>query len=140
MDIHEAAAALDGNEYGQEGSPDLFKAMKEAGLIAIYGASDDMAILNGAEHDEVYDEVLYFTPDGLLKNDCADDDCPYFRKLKKLAATVKVAYNDTNYAINISTEIPHAKFTIKEDDYSYCAGVVFALKDAVARRLVFDCR
>ncbi|MCZ7861804.1 hypothetical protein O9X98_10470 [Agrobacterium salinitolerans] len=131
MDVHEAAAALDGNEYGNEGSPELFKAMKDAGLLAIYGASDDIAVLNGAEHDEAYGEVLYFTPDGMLKNDCDDDGCPYFKKEKKRAATVKVKYCEGDYTIKVSTDIPHAKFTIKEDGDNYCAGVVFALKDAV---------
>jgi hypothetical protein len=133
MDIHEAARALDGNEYGQEGSPGLFKAMKDAGLLALYGYSDDVVILNGAEHDEAYDETLYFTPDGLLKNDCDDEDCPYFKKLKKLSATVNVKFGDEGYTFRMATDIPHASFTIKEGDYLYCQGVVFALKDAVAR-------
>jgi hypothetical protein len=133
MDIHEAAKALDGNEYGEEGSPELFKAMKEAGLLALYGASDDIVMLNGADHDEAYDETLYFTPGGLLKNDCDDANCPHYKKLTKLAATVDVKFNDADYTIRISTQIPHAKFVIKEGDDLYCEGVVFALKDALAR-------
>ncbi|MBY3151105.1 hypothetical protein HFO56_01600 [Rhizobium laguerreae] len=133
MDIHEAAQELDGNEYGDEGSPELFKAMKEAGLLALYGSSDDLVILNGAEHDEAYGETLYFTPGGLLKNDCEDDDCPYFSKLLKLAAKVKVSFNNSDCTIAVTTEIPHATFSICEDDELYCKGIVFALKDAVGR-------
>jgi hypothetical protein len=133
MDIRQAAAALDGNEYGEEGSPALFKAMKEAGLVALYGASDDIVVLNGAEHDETYDETIYFTPDGLLKNDCDDDDCPYFKKLKKLAATVNVKFGDGEYTFSMTTGMPHATFKIKEGDDPYCQGLVFALKDAIAR-------
>ncbi|MCS4089679.1 hypothetical protein [Rhizobium sp. BK176] len=133
MDIHEAAQALDGNEYGEEGSPELFKAMKDAGLLALYGYSDDSIILNGAEHDQVYDETLYFTPDGLLTNDCDHDGCPYFRKLKKLAATVNVKFGDGKYTFSMTTDMPHATFKIKEGNDPYCQGLVFALKDAVAR-------
>jgi hypothetical protein len=133
MDIHEAAAALDGNEYGEEGSPELFKGMKAAGLLAIYGSSDDIAVMNGAEHDEAYDRTLYFTPDGLLKSECEDHDCPYFKKLKKLAATVNVKFCEGDYTVHVSTDIPHAKFTIKEGNDNYCAGIVFALKDAIGR-------
>jgi hypothetical protein len=131
MDIHEAAAALDGNQYGNEGSVELFKAMKNAGLLAIYGASDDIAILNGAQHDEAYGKTLYFTPAGILKNDRDDNDCPYFTKEKSRAATVNVKFCEGEYTVHVSTDIPHAKFTIKEDDDNYCAGIVFALKDAI---------
>jgi hypothetical protein len=131
MDIHEAAAALDGNEYGQEGSPELFAAMKAAGLLAIYGSSDDIAVLNGAEHDEAYDETLYFTPDGLLKSDCSDKNCPYFRKLLKLAGKVDVSFDAIDCTIAVTTKIPHATFSIREDGDLYCKGIVFALRDAV---------
>lgn len=133
MDIREAAQALDGNEYGEEGSPELFKQMKEAGLIALYGYSDDVVIVNGAEHDETYSKTVYFTPDGLLRNDCEDDNCPYFKKLKKLAATVNVKFGDGDYTFSMTTDMPHATFKIKEGDYPYCQGLVFALKDAIAR-------
>lgn len=42
MTRDEAAEQLNGNEYRKEGSPTLFAAMKAAGLVAVYGASDDL--------------------------------------------------------------------------------------------------
>lgn len=133
MDYKQAAEALNGNQYGSEGNPELFAAMKDAGLIAIYGYSDDIAVINGFEHDEAYGKVLHFTPDGLLKNDCDDEDCPYFAKLRKLAATVNVDFDAPGFTIRITTDMPHASFVIKDDDDDYCQGIVFSLRNALAR-------
>jgi hypothetical protein len=48
----EAAAELDANQYGNEGSKDLFARMKAAGLVAVFGASDDLMEFRGAIYDE----------------------------------------------------------------------------------------
>jgi len=72
MDTKEAAAQLDGSQYGQEGSRELFAAMKAAGLVAVFGASDDLVEFRGAIDDEVGaygGTTIPLTSDGLLVNE-----------------------------------------------------------------------
>jgi hypothetical protein len=84
MDMHEAAAALNGNEYGEEGSRQLWADMKASGLVAVYGASDDLTEFNGAIYDEcgASNQTEHrLTQKGLPYSDCiSGDECPYFAK------------------------------------------------------------
>lgn len=128
----EAAAKLNGNEYREEGSKELFQAMKAAGLVAVYGASDDLMKFEGAIRDEVgcYDGgTAYLTSEGLLTNDCENDECPHFAKLKAKAAAIEAVWDRNGFSWQYDTEIPHVKITIKEDGENYCEGIVFALAD-----------
>lgn len=132
----EAAAKLDGNEYGEEGSSELFNAMKAAGLVAVYGASDDLMEFSGAIRDEVgcYNGgIAHLTSKGLLANECESDDCPHFAKAKAAAATVTAKWcEEDGISWTYETKIPHATFIIKEDGDTYCRGIVFALADVPA--------
>lgn len=130
--VQEAAAKLDGGQYRKEGSPELFRAMRAAGLVAVYGASDDLMEFEGAIHDEIgaYNGgTAYITPAGLLVNDCDDDRCPHFTRAKKAATKIIAKWDEGGFSWRYETAIPHAKFVIKEDDELYCEGIVFALKD-----------
>ena len=136
--MKEAAADLDGNEYKKEGSKELFARMNAAGLVAVFGASDDLMEFRGAEYDEIgaYDGgTAYFTKDGLLTNDCVNESCPYFEKLKKTASTVEAVWCPTGVEGNPSwlmkTDLPHERFTIMKDGEVYCIGLVFSLADCV---------
>jgi len=133
MNMHEAAAELHGNEYGREGSRDLWASMKASGLVAIFGASDDLTEFRGAIYDEAgAGEVTEhrLTQKGLPENDCDDSDCPYFRKLlKNIPVAVTARWDHEGYSWFIETDLPHAPFDIVEDDEKYCRGVVIALAD-----------
>ena len=131
MTPQEAAAKIDGNQYRAEVSPALEKTLKADGLVAVYGASDDLMEFVGAIYDEVgcYDGgTAYLTRDGLLSNAC-EDECPYFAVRKRKAATINALWDSGGFSWRYETEIPHAKFVIKEDDENYCEGIVFALAD-----------
>lgn len=135
MTRDEAAAALDGGQYREEGSRDLFAAMKAAGLVAVFGASDDLMEFRGAIDDEVgaYDGgTAYLTGAGLLENDCGNDRCPHFERAKERAKTIEAVWSPEgeNLSWVYGTEIPHATFQINEDDEPYCRGIVFSLSDA----------
>lgn len=134
MNAQEIAYALDGTEYPLRISPDISKAAKAAGLVIVYGASDDLMEFDGAVNDELgaYDgTTAYLTPAGLLQNDCNNDECPHFEKLKDGAATIEALWaSEGDYSWTYRTNIPHATFDIKEDGGPYCRGIVFALKDA----------
>lgn len=129
----EAAALLDGAQYGKEGSKDLFNALSAAGLVAVFGASDDLMEFRGAIRDEVgcYNGgTAYVTPTGLLQNECDEGErCPYFAKVQERAVPIEAKWDDGGFSWRYETNIPHVKFVIKEDDESYCEGIVFALAE-----------
>lgn len=132
MTPQEAADQLNGGEYGEEGSKELFKAMAHAGLVAVYGASDDNMEFSGAINDEVGcygGGMAYLNSDGLLQNDCSADDCPYFVEIKKTATTIKAVWCIGEFSWTFETTIPHVKFIINEDGEPFCEGIVFALAD-----------
>lgn len=131
-----AAARLDGDEYGKEGSKELFAAMKAAGLVAVFGASDDLMEFRGAIDDEIgcYNGgTAYLTKAGLLTNDCDSDRCPHFAHTKKTAATIKAKWAEDGFSWSYETDIPYSMFVIKEDGENYCQGIVFALADVLEK-------
>lgn len=138
MTPEEAAAALNGNQYGKEGSKELFAKMKAAGLVAVFGYSDDNAELRGAINDEVgcWDGgEIYLNDYGLLKSECDEgDDCPYYQKIKKDARCINALWCPTEMDPQPSwayaTDIRHVTFDIMEGDELYCRGIVFRLSDA----------
>ena len=130
MDKFEAAAALDGNEYGSEGSPKLFAQMKTDRLICLFGYSDDCEEMRGADDDEFGTDDLFFTSGGALKNQCEDDDCPYWQSERRQAAKVEVFDGGEEFGMfEFRTSIPHAAFRIIEDGELYGSGIVFSLDD-----------
>lgn len=129
----EAAAQLNNCQYREEGDANLFKRMKEDGLVAVYGASDDLMEFEGAIRDELSaweGTTAYLDANGLLHNDCENDRCPHFEKLKAGAATIKAIWDKDGFSWVYETAIPHVTFEVMEDDEPYCRGIVFALKDA----------
>lgn len=133
MTPKEAAEALNNSQYREEGSRELFKSMKDVGLVAVFGASDDLMEFRGAINDEIgaYEgATAYLNKDGLLTNECDDDRCPHFAKLKAKAATIDALWcEEPDYSWTYRTEIPHETFEVLEDDDKYCRGIVFSLSD-----------
>lgn len=137
MTPQEAADALNGNEYGSEGgsqiaSKDFFQAMKDSNLIAVFGGSDDNMEFRGTVNDEVGcygGGEAYLDQMGLLQSECEHETCPYFDKLKENASMIQAIWDDGGFSWRYETEIPHAKFIIKEDGENYCEGIVFCLGD-----------
>ena len=129
----EAASILNGNEYRDEGTKGLFAEMKESGLVAVFGASDDLMEFRGAISDEVgcYDGgIAYLTPAGLLSNECENDECPHFTKIKEKAATIEAMWDSNGYSWQYETNIPNvARFIINEEGEPYCEGIVFKLSE-----------
>lgn len=138
MNIIEAAAALNDNQYGDEGSLNLFAKMKAAGLVAVFGASDDLMEFRGAIDDEVgaYNGATALVDhEGLLpERDGIDDDdeLERFFTRKKVAVPIRAKFSDEGFTFTYETKIPHETFIIRENDDTYCRGIVFALADAKA--------
>lgn len=126
----QAAAVLDGSEYGDECSVEFEAMLKANGLVAVFGASDDLMEFRGAIHDEVgcySGGVAYLNADGILENDCNKDDCPYFVRAKLSARTIEARWDVDGFSWKYETAIPHVKFVINEDGETYCEGIVFEL-------------
>lgn len=138
MTPQEAVDALNGAEYTKEGSAELFAKMKAAGLVAVFGASDDLVELRGAIHDEIdaYEgTTFHVTQEGLLQNECEDDACPHFAREREKATPIEAKWCDErlNTSWSYNTEIPHETFSVYEEDELYCIGIVFALADVPAQ-------
>ena len=132
MNAKELAALLNGREYGKEITKDESVQARSYGLVVVHGASDDLMEFEGIIHDEIgcYNGgTAYLTSDGLLQNDCSDDECPHFAKIKEQAATIEAIWDTDGYSWVYKTAIPHETFEIVEDGDKYCRGIVFALAD-----------
>jgi hypothetical protein len=135
MDRAQAAAALNGCEYTREGSKVLFSDMKAAGLVAVFGGSDDLMELRGA----IYDEIdcygggsAFVTPHGLFEP--CSDECVHSERAKQAASEIKAIWDRDGFSWIYETAIPHETFIVKEDDDTYCRGIVFALADVPSSR------
>jgi hypothetical protein len=128
------ASQLNGNEYANEGSNELFQAMKDAGFVAVFGASDDLMEFRGAIDDVVgcYDGgFAYLTNAGLFQEMCTSSNrCPHEAALKEKCSTIEAVWDEGDYSWSYKTTIPHETFIINDDDEPYCRGIVFKLSDA----------
>lgn len=135
------ADALNGIEYPvhRHVLNELLQQAKAAGLVIIYGASDDLMEFAGAIADEVgaYEGcTVYLNDNGLLQNECEDDDCPYFKKVRASAATIEAEWapeDEPDLSWRYKTDIPHVTFNVMEDGVVYCRGIVFALADVTKK-------
>ena len=143
MDKEQLAVQLDGREYGSEITKDEEAQAKAAGLVVVFGYSDDNVELRGAIHDEIgaYDgTTLRICLAGLLPHwpDDGGDQWSeqeaeeYFLKKHAGFQTIEAVWSpadmpSTSWRYN--TAIPHATFNVMEDGEIYCRGIVFALAD-----------
>lgn len=128
------AVALHGREYPFDLTKEEQAQAKAAGLLVIFGASDDLMELRGIECDEIgAPGVALIDAMGLLPNrDSIDDDAmlkdffarePLARKVEALWA----AEDDNSWTYR--TDVPHAHFDIMEDGIVYCRGIVIDVAD-----------
>lgn len=142
MTKDELAAVLTGREYRREISKAEAMHAKDAGLVVVFGYSDDSVEFKGAIDDEIgaYDGTnVRVTPLGILPEwnagDMIDEEDAeaYFRK--KLAGFREIEAcwaSEGDYSWTFKTEIPHATFDVMEDGEPYCRGLVFALADVAS--------
>jgi hypothetical protein len=131
------AALMTGREYGSEITREEARAAEAAGLVVVYGASDDLMEFEGAIHDEIgaYNGTTALVDcEGILDRDRIDDDdddeiAEYVRR-KKTARKIKALWCESDgLAWTFRTDIPHATFVILDDGEPWCRGIVFSLAD-----------
>jgi len=134
MTPDELARLLDGREMGHEITGDEGQAAKVAGLVVVFGYSDDNVEFRGAIEGEVSaygGKRIPITAEGLVLNRCEDVDCPYFGAAVKSAARLVAKWSDAENEPGWSFAVrwPHATFRVMEDGEEFCRGVVFRLAD-----------
>lgn len=143
MDAKTLTAQLNGIEYpcrdilATDG--DLIKQARDAGLVIVFGLSDDLMEFRGAIDDEIgaYDgTTAYVDTKGVLpERDSIDNDDElkdYFAREPHAVAIHQLWCAEEGYSWTYNTSIPHETFEIVEDGEPYCRGIVFALADAKA--------
>jgi hypothetical protein len=141
MTINEWAEKLTGREYGEELTKEEEQALKADGLVAAFGASDDLLEFRGALHDEAgaWDgttEKLCITDTGEVKvfnkeenQETAEFNRMQIANMKKVEAIWSPRGPDgkawASWEIRIYGDIPYATFDIMEDGDLYCRGIVF---------------
>ena len=132
------AARLNGREYTKEITKAEEREAKAAGLVVLFGASDDLAELRGAIHDEAYppgDGRMHMTRGGVALDwdeiDHTDKmQCRrYFATEAKKKRLITAIWDRDDISWQYETDIPHATFDIMEDGETYCRGIVFSLAD-----------
>lgn len=137
MTPQEMADQLDGRQYPLDISKEEREFMKQQGLVVVYGASDDLMEVDGAIRDEgdCYNgETFQIDKEGILESwESAKDNMEseesfqrYFRR-KEDAKQIEAIWNEDDISWQYKTDIPHATFTILEDDDVYCIGIVFSI-------------
>lgn len=102
-----------------------------AGLVVVFGYSDDGVIFRGAIRDHLgcFDgRTVHLTRTGLLKNRCRNECCPNFADQSKIAGVVTLEAlwcTEPEYSWTYKTSIPHETFEVLEDGDKYCQGLVF---------------
>ena len=141
MNKEKFAAMLNGREYRNEITKDEAAQAKAAGLVVVYGASDDLMEFAGALYDEVGvyggGMALVDAKDVLDRDQIEDDDdeaIAEFVARSKTAQSIEALWNDSVSDASVPawtymTDIPHATFDVMDDGELYCRGIVFALAD-----------
>jgi hypothetical protein len=130
MTTKDLAALLDGREYGNEITQPEAQQADSAGLVVVYGASDDLMEFEGAISDEIgvyggglawlYKRINWTVASD---NDEEIDNSPY--------PAIRAIWNHSNPDCSwlITTSIPHVTFNIMENGELYCRGIVFHITD-----------
>lgn len=137
--VGDFAKLLNGREYGQEITGAEVAEANKAGLVVVFGGSDDNMEFRGTIYDEVgcYNGGDAFVDfDGLVTNKCDCEDCPYHQQEKQKSYKITAVWNVDGYSWIYKTDIPHETFDILEDGETYCRGIVFAIQNLAFKTAV----
>lgn len=130
------AQVLNGREYGKEILKEEELQAKAAGLVVIFGASDDLMELRGAIHDEFscYGGGIALTDKkGVLpyREDIETDEDlkDYWARVPHARAIDALWSKEDGISWTYRTNIPHAIFEVMEGDDIYCRGIVINVAD-----------
>lgn len=129
MTKDELAAILNGRQVFEEITPDEAALAEAAGLVVVFGYSDDSIEFRGA----VNEEVTIYDSDPTLSVTCTGEIIPKWKysrpPLSAAFINCELAPDDEGPMWRITTDTPHAKFNVMEGTEIFCQGIVFALAD-----------
>lgn len=144
MNRQDLAALLNGREYRREITKDEEAQAKAAGLLVIFGASDDLVEFRGAIHDEIganngtlfrlcKDGELLPQWDSLNLDDSDDPEAEaerYFARKALGFHEIVALWDEEGFSWVIKpAPLPHSTFIILDDSENYCRGVVLDLNE-----------
>ena len=124
MTKEELAALINGREYISEITREEEMAAKAAGLVVVFGASDDLGEFRGAASDEVGAYV-----GGNATVFSSGDVCLGVTPFSGGAAVLFQRSPTPTLTWRVTPDVPFAPFTINEDGEPFCEGAVFSLAD-----------
>lgn len=130
MNLKEFAQKLNNKQYKDEVSEDERDLAYDLGFVVVYGASDDIMVIDGAIEGEAscYEGgIRHIDKDGLL--DKCHCNCKYYEDAKYEAKVIEAVWDEGGYAWVYKTDIPHETFDIYEDEELYCKGIVFNINN-----------
>ena len=135
MTMKELASLLSGREITKEITHDEERQAAAAGLVVVFGYSDDSMEFRGAVDGEAYcfdGGPAYLGKAGILEEPACsgaeDCKCPYFDAARKKAKAIKAVWHDEGGPCwTFETDIPHETFNIYEDGELFCVGIVFSV-------------
>lgn len=133
----EIADALNSLNEEWKGALAIFKQAKDAGIVIVFGESDDLCEFRGAVNNEIDcfgGGEAYFTTNGLLSNKCDDPDCPYFQEKIKNSTVLKIFWDRDGYSWVYDINVPYETFEVMKDGEKYCKGLVFDLKNCIGEK------
>jgi hypothetical protein len=134
MTIKEWAEKLNGIEYPADEPDEENGNLKTDGIIAVYGASDDLMEFRGVIYDEVgaYEggeafiasrgKGTAFLFDEEENRDSAEFNQDEIKKMEKVVAIW--APEDIEASWKIEIDLPHETFDIMKDGKLFCRGVL----------------
>lgn len=140
MTAKEFADLLSGRDYMNEITQGEEEQAKAAGLVVVFGFSDDCMEFRGAIDAEVScygGGTAYLSMSGLINPPfCGGEDCPYFAAAKKDARSIDAVWHHSGHGPTwtYETDIPHETFEILDGVEPWCIGIVFNMKDLCARQ------
>ena len=129
------AGLLTGREYLSEMFKEEEQQAKAAGLIVIFGASDDLMEFRGFVDDERgAPTIALIDSKGLLpfREDIEHDDealKDYFARAPQVRAVDALWAKEEGYSWTYRTVVPHATFEIADGGEPYCRGIVIDVAD-----------
>ena len=132
MTAKQLASLLNEREIMKEITSAEERQAADAGLVVVFGYSDDNMEFRGAINDEVscFDGgTAYVTKDGLFfePNVCHKSACPHYAAAKNTTKSIKAVWHDEGAPYwTFETDIPHETFDIYEDGEVFCVGIVFS--------------
>ena len=137
MNAKELAAILNGIEYPCRIQSNILAQAAAAGLVIVYGGSDDLmefaglitdeaGVYNGGKVDIDIDGVI---PDFVEVEHGVESCQKWLARYEKRNTIEALWCKEDGYSWTYRTQIPHETFDVKDGDGLYCRGIVFSVED-----------